>query len=38
MSAHFLVACRSAAAIIRIGNLPTDNTGNKSYLCILPFF
>ena len=26
MSAYFLVACKSAAAIIRIGNLPTDNT------------
>ena len=32
MSVNFLVACRSAAAIIRMGNLPTDNTdGHKSY-------
>ena len=31
MSAYFLVACRSAAAIIRIGNLPTDNTAHISY-------
>ena len=31
MSAYFLVACRSAAAIIRMGNLPTDNAGHKSY-------
>ena len=31
MSAYFLVACRSAAAIIRMGNLPTDNAGHNSY-------
>ena len=31
LHAYFLVACRSAAAIIRKGNLPTDNTRHKSY-------
>ena len=31
MSAYFLVACRLAAAIIRMGIIPTDNTRNKSY-------
>ena len=31
LRAYFLVACRSAAAIFRMGNLPTDNTRHKSY-------
>ena len=31
MSAYFLVACRSAPAIIRMGNLPAFNTAHVSY-------